>query len=177
MKKNLLLFVLAISAICAHAQNATLSPQVIASAGNYVSAGGISLSYTVGELAAIQTFTSANDSIILTQGFQQPNDIVSGLINIEKGEVGSFSVYPIPAYTTIWYGYQFNEPGKAEVSMFNILGQRMDYSLSENYTSGKLIHSFDCTSYASGNYMLSVKFTKATGQETILTKKIQIITQ
>ena len=172
MKKHLLFVFTVAFVISAHAQS--LSPTVIASGGNFSSVGGTSLSYTIGELAAIQTFSSA--SVILTQGFQQPNDVLNGLLDIEKGADGSFSVYPIPAQTTLWYGYEFNEAGKVEVSMFNILGQKMDYGFSETYGSGKLIHSFDCSAYASGNYILSVKFTTSSGQEKILSKKIQLIT-
>lgn len=173
MKKHLLyIFALSFS-VCASAQ--TLSPTVIASSGNYASAGGVSLSYTVGELAAIQTFSAPN--VILTQGFQQPNDILSGLLDVERGADGAFSVYPVPAVTTVWYGYEFNEAGKVEISLFNIIGQRMDYSFNETYDSGKLIHSFDCSAYASGAYILSVKFTSATGAEKILSKKIQLLTK
>jgi len=174
MKKILPYFAILVFIASAHAQ--TLSPTVIASAGGYNSVGGTSLSYTVGELAAVQTFKDSSGRNILTQGFQQPNDIVNGLLVIEKGADGSFSVYPIPAQTTIWYGYEFTEPGKVQVSMFDIIGQKMNYNLDETYDSGKLIHSFDCSSYPSGNYILSVKFTAANGQEKVLSKKIQIIT-
>jgi hypothetical protein len=173
MKKYLLCLSVFAYAVSAHAQ--TLSPTVIASAGNYASNGGVSLSYTVGELAAVQTFSTA--SVILTQGFQQPNDIVNGLLDIEKGADGSFSVYPVPAQTVLWYGYEFNEAGKVEVSMFDIIGQKMNYGFTETYDTGKLIHSFDCSAYASGNYILSVKFTTASGQEKILSRKIQLLTK
>jgi hypothetical protein len=171
MKKHLLYFFALVLTFTAQAQS--LTPTVIASGGAYSSNGGVSLSYTVGELAAVQTFTSANT--ILTQGFQQPNDIVNGLLDIEKGADGAFSVYPIPAQTTLWFGYEFTEAGKVEVSLVNILGQKMQYSLMESYDTGKLIHSFDCSAYASGNYILSVKFTATSGPEKILSKKIQII--
>ena len=174
MKKHIL-YIFALSfAVCASAQ--TLSPSVIASAGYYATSGGVSLSYTVGELAAVQTFSSP--SVILTQGFQQPNDILNGLLDVEKGADGAFSVYPVPALTNLWYGYEFNEAGKVEVSLFNIIGQKMDYSFNETYDSGKLIHSFDCSTYASGAYILSVKFTSAaTGQEKIMSKKVQLLSK
>ena len=172
MKKAVLSFSIFAFAVSAFAQ--TLSPTVIASGGNYASSGGVSLSYTIGELAAVQTFSAGNT--ILTQGFQQPNDIINGLLDIEKGPDGSFSVYPVPAQTMLWFGYEFTEAGKVEVSMTNVLGQKMGYALSEGYDNGKQVHSFDCSTYASGNYFLTVKFTSPSGQEKILTKKVQIIT-
>jgi len=177
MKKRLLwFFVLAFAAAAVHAQNPILSPTVISTGGNYSSNGGVSLSSTIGELAAVETFTNTANNIILTQGFQQPNDIINGLLDVQKGADGSFSVYPIPSQTTEWYGYEFGEAGKVEVSLYNMIGQKMEYGLNENYESGKLIHSFDCSGYAAGNYILSVKFTSSTGQEKILSKKVQFIT-
>jgi hypothetical protein len=175
MKKTLLYIFALTFVVSAHSQS--LSPTVIASSGGYQSNGGVSLSYTVGELAAVQTFTNAANNVILTQGFQQPSDKVTGLLDIEKGPDGSFSVYPIPAQTMLWYGYEFNEPGKVEVSLYDMIGQKMDYSFSETYDSGKLIHNFDCSEYASGSYILSVKFTTSSGQEKILSKKVQLITK
>jgi hypothetical protein len=174
MKKILLYF--SFLALIASVHGQSLSPTVIASAGGYNSVSGTSLSYTVGELAAIQTVKDSSGRYILTQGFQQPNDIVNGLLDIEKSADGSFSVYPIPAQTTVWYGYEFTETGKIQVSMFDIIGQKMNYNLEETYDSGKLIHSFDCSNYPSGNYILSVKFITSSGQEKVLSKKIQIIT-
>jgi gliding motility-associated-like protein len=47
----------------------SISPQLISTTGNYSSAGGISLSASVGE-AQVQTFFSSTH--VLTQGFQQP---------------------------------------------------------------------------------------------------------
>ena len=159
-----------------NAQNPILSPTVIAAGGNYSSGGGVSLSSTIGELAAVQTFSNTANNIILTQGFQQPNDVVNGLLDIEKGPDGSLSVYPVPTKVTEWYGYEFPEAGHVEVLLYNIIGQKMDYNLNEDYESGKLVHSFDCSSYTAGDYLLTVRFTTAYGQVKIVSKKIQFIT-
>ncbi|MCW3125210.1 MAG: hypothetical protein JWO03_868 [Bacteroidetes bacterium] len=170
MKKSILAIVLLAAITVSKAQS--LSPTVIASAGSYSVVGGTSLSSTVGE-PVIQTLSQTNT--ILTQGFQQPNDIVNGLLDIEKEANGSFSVYPNPTQATLWFGYEFAETGKVEVSLYDIVGQKLGYSLNENYDSGKLVHSFDCSSYAAGNYVLSVKLTQSSGKEIILSKKFQVI--
>ena len=49
-----------------------VSPQVVSTAGGYMTGTNITLSYTVGELA-VQTLTAG--SLMLTEGFQQPLDI------------------------------------------------------------------------------------------------------
>ena len=173
MQKILICFMASVFVISANAQS--LSPTVIASAGGYSSGGGISLSGSVGEVAVIQTFSNISANVILTQGFEQPTDIVNGLLDIERGADGTFSVYPIPTHDIEWYGYEFGEAGKVEISMYNMMGQKMDYSYAESYTSGKTVHSFNFSSYAAGNYILTVKFIAASGQEKIFRKKIEAI--
>lgn len=65
----------------------SLSPTVIPSSGGVYGAGGVSLSYTVGQTANV-TFVAGG--VILTQGFQQPTD----------------KLYPLPVirYFTPTYG-------------------------------------------------------------------------
>jgi hypothetical protein len=70
--KIFLLFI-CISAVFA-LQAQSLCPTVIASSGGYASGTGVSLSWTLGEIA---TETFSNGGYILTQGFQQP---VEGVI-------------------------------------------------------------------------------------------------
>ena len=153
----------------------SLSPMVIASGGGYISGGGISLSGTVGEMAAVQTLSNIPPNVILTQGFQQPTDIINGLLDIERGVGGTLSVYPVPTHGMEWYGYEFSETGKVEISMYNMVGQKMDYTYSEWYTSGKIVHGFDCSSYAAGTYILTIKFTGTSGQERIFRKKVETV--
>ena len=170
MIKPLLAICLCLSVMSIRAQ--TLSPQVISATGAYSAVGSYSISYTVGELAAVQTFTAG--STILTQGFQQPNDIVNGLLDI--GAVnGSFILYPIPATDELWFGYQFDERGRIEVELYDMTGRRLDFSYSESYDTGKVVHHFDCSMYASGNYVLSAKFTTGNGSTKTISKKFQII--
>ena len=173
MKRTILIVLFCGSILASKAQ--TLSPTVLSTTGNYSVVGNVSLSSTVGEMAAIQTFTSGNGATILTQGFQQPNDHLIGLLEIEKGADGSFSVYPNPTSARLWFGYEFPQTGKIEVSLYNIIGQKLDFTLTETYESGKLLHNFDCSAYAAGDYVLSVKLTPTVGKDIILSKKFQII--
>ena len=78
MKSKIIIFImLCMAAMYSNAQ--TLTPEVISTAGEQVQAGGISLSYTVGEAGGVTTQTAGG--IILTQGFQQvdpPKTTASG---------------------------------------------------------------------------------------------------
>jgi hypothetical protein len=171
MKK--LFFLLITSALVYAAQAQVLTPSVLASTGAFAVAAGHSFSYTVGEMAAVETYTSS--SVILTQGFQQPDDILNGLLDIEKDADGAFSIYPIPATGHLWFGYEYSERGHVDVAMYDMTGRQLDFTFSEGYETGKSVHSFDCSAYAAGNYMLSARFTTGGGHVKMLTKKFQII--
>jgi len=58
----------------------SLSPVVIAASGDYSEGTGVSLSWTLGEIA---TETFGNGSVILTQGFQQPVEGISIGIDLD----------------------------------------------------------------------------------------------
>src|ERR1700741_118978 len=118
------LYSLLVLLFCAAALNAQmLTPTVIASTGGFSSNANGSLSYTVGEMTMVQTF-SANGNI-LTQGFQQPNDNLTGLLDLTQDEFGSFAVYPNPAVDNLWFGFQMPEEGKIQVTLYNAIGQKV----------------------------------------------------
>ena len=58
----------------------TISPQVISTSGSSYSAGGNSVSWTLGQIA---TETYSLPSVTLTQGFQQPNYLVISGFNLD----------------------------------------------------------------------------------------------
>ncbi|HCQ29485.1 MAG TPA: hypothetical protein DIU39_04300 [Flavobacteriales bacterium] len=80
--KIILLTTFALSfGFCTIAQT-TLERSVISSAGNYSEQSSVWLSYTVGEPVV---FTGNGNSVILTQGFQQPTDNEEAEIYIYSG--------------------------------------------------------------------------------------------
>lgn len=84
MKKVFTIFLIGWLIVNVNAQ--TIDLQVISSSGNYSEAGGISLSWTLGE-PVIATFE--NGGLILTQGFQQPLFTFTGhLLEIPAGWSG-----------------------------------------------------------------------------------------
>lgn len=172
MKKLYTFLAVAGYACMAHAQS--LSPTVIASTGGFSQNANGSLSYTVGEMTMVQTF-SANGNI-LTQGFQQPNDVVSGLIDLSQTDFGAVIVYPNPAVDNLWYGFQYPESGRLEVTLFNTVGQKVADLYSGNYSQGKQVEELNVSTYAAGMYMLTVNFVSATdGRLHTTTRKFQVI--
>ena len=173
MKKIYLLFSVVIVGLGLNAQ--MLTPTVISSTGAFVSNPTVgSLSYTVGEMTMVQTFTANGN--ILTQGFQQPTDNVTGLLDFTQDEIGSFVVYPNPAVDNIWFGLQLPEKGRVIVSVFDVLGQKLADVYNGNYDSGKIIQQLNVSTYAAGYYMMTMTFTSdKDGKVHTTTKKFQVI--
>ncbi len=172
MKKIYLLAVVAFSAMFANAQ--MLTPTVIASTGGFSSNANGSLSYTVGEMTMVQTF-SANGNI-LTQGFQQPNDNITGLIDMTKDEFGSFVVYPNPAVDDLTFGFQLPEASKVRVVLYNAVGQQVAEVYNGNYDTGKTVEQLNVTTYAAGVYVLSLTaVSDVDGKTHVVSKKFQVI--
>ncbi len=149
-------------AFAANAQS--LAPTVISSTGGFSQNANGSLSYTVGEMTMVQTF-SANGNI-LTQGFQQPNDQVVGLIDMTKDQFGSFVVYPNPAVDNLFFGYQFPEEGKVSIKLYDVLGQLVEDLHNSPYTSGKTVETFSVTNLAAGSYYMALTFVSTNSGKT-----------
>jgi hypothetical protein len=172
MKKSILSFTAIVFALTCSAQ--MLTPTVISSTGGFSSNANGSISYTVGEMTMVQTFSSGSN--ILTQGFQQPNDNILGLIDISAEDFGSFVVYPNPAVDNVWYGFQFPEPGKISVSVYNTLGQKISDVYHAGYDTGKDVQQLNVSAYAAGVYFLTVDFTsQKDGKTHVISKKFQVI--
>jgi len=78
MKKGTIVLCLVTFVLLTQAQS--VSPEVVATAGDYYEGTNVSLSWTLGELAT-ETYTNGN--VILTQGFQQPFGIVLHGIDLD----------------------------------------------------------------------------------------------
>jgi|ERR1043165_186703 hypothetical protein len=124
---------------------------VIGSTGNYSTGSNVSVSATVGE-AVVPTYTSG--TIILTQGFQQPDlaDTTTGLTEISANI--TWTLFPNPATTQT--NLTLSEiPANCLVQLYNMAGQLiMDRKLPQE----KLTHNetIDLRGLASGTYMLSI---------------------
>ena len=172
MKKIYFLLLMAVTATGLSAQ--MLTPTVISSTGGFSSNANGSLSYTVGEMTMVQTF-SANGNI-LTQGFQQPNDNVTGLIDLTQDEFGSLVVYPNPAVDNMWFGFQLPEEGRVQIALYDVLGQKVSDLYNANYDNGKIVEQVNVSMYAAGVYMLTMNFVSAKdGKTHISSKKFQVI--
>jgi hypothetical protein len=94
MKMKILLLWTFMMLLCISMKAQTLSPISIFSSGGYYSAGDNSLSVTVAEMTMVQSFIQP--TIMLTQGFQQPEQLTTGLAENEVMQ-GEVVVFPNPS--------------------------------------------------------------------------------
>jgi hypothetical protein len=107
--KRSILFIFTI--LLAFSLSAQVKQEVIASAGGYSVASGVSLSWTLGE-TIIPTFT--NGGLTLTHGFQQQLIVTAVEENLE--DVVKVTLYPNPASDIV--NIKLGSPLDGEVKLF-----------------------------------------------------------
>lgn len=124
----------------------SLTPTVIASGGNHASASGVQLSYTIGE-TVITTVNGGSN--ILTQGFHQPLEIVSGIVEgIIPGEI---KVYPNPAAVEV-----FIETNLDNEQLSGVLTDVQGRIVREININNNGVHSMRVDDIASATYHLTL---------------------
>lgn len=146
----LLLYSMLSSAVSISAQE--LTPFVVSSSGGfYINSTGM-LSFTSGEMAAVETYVSP--SAILTQGFQQTWDIGT-LIAEHPLQNFSFFIYPNPSdgYFSLVTETGVNE--YIEVKILDVLGREI-FKTSVFHQALINIQPFDLSHAAQGIYLITL---------------------
>lgn len=135
-----------------------LTPFVTAAAGDFFTNtnANASLSFTVGEMAMIETFFNSNSGVFLTQGFQQP---LMPLVGIQdKDYAFEFVVYPNPASTQLNFRYDLQYPGQVKMHWTDMRGVEVLRDYEEKYTGGQVEDAFDLQGISQGMYFLHVSY-------------------
>lgn len=133
-----------------------LDRYVIASTGNDTTVGSLSISYTVGELAAIATVKSLNGRLVLTQGFQQHDDV---LLNIDEELkiILDYTIAPNPFQRFVQVKLSTDKPIELELAVYNLLGQETPIPAQRKKVAGTWETEFDLERVPEGYYMLALK--------------------
>lgn len=152
MKKQSIFLTLALP-LAAAAQS--LSPTVVASAGNHASAGNVQLCYTVGEVAVT---TVSGGSSIITQGFHQPIEVTSG---IAEGEIpGNIKVFPNPASHEVFVETELQSE-QLTAAITDLQGRIVrELSIHQNGTHSILVDDLAAAGYQLTLYGTHKKFRK-----------------
>ncbi|MDX1905387.1 MAG: hypothetical protein SF053_00010 [Bacteroidia bacterium] len=100
---------------------ATLDRQVLSTAGQYTVNGTFSLSYTIGE-PIVTTAITLNGTVILTQGFQQPE---GGTVGLDKPLelLVDYSLSPNPTPGPIQVNLATDRPLSLVLAVFDAQGR------------------------------------------------------
>ncbi len=147
MRQTLLLFVLICLMLVGYGQS--ISSSVIATAGGSSEAGGINLSWTMGELA-IETFTTTN--LILTQGFQQGYYEITSIEDPLTKRI-DLQIYPNPAIDIINILIENQDSKSIRIELYSIDGKLVTNEQWENTGSP---YQFQLNRFSSNQYILKV---------------------
>jgi hypothetical protein len=155
MKKFLLFGCLLFSLNSVDAQS--LSPFVITSGGGFFSASSASLSFTIGEMAMVQTFS--NSGGILTQGFQQPPPNPITAIDPTGLPGVLLKIFPSPTTGKVYFSlttpYAINISG----SLISAIGQKIS-TIQIHQSSGQYIYEYNWDKLSSGVYIIELIMSK-----------------
>jgi hypothetical protein len=156
MKKILFISICLCSFFIARSQS--LSPEVIATAGDYYVGSNASLSWTLGE-PIIETFTATGN--ILTQGFQQPTYDVTGIDDRPGSKNENYTdinVFPNPASDYLNVNFIKISHSGVTVQMYDLQGKVViDKQMQTN-----ALQQLDLGKISKGNYIL--RFTSPSGE-------------
>jgi hypothetical protein len=149
----------------------TLSPVAISSSGGFYTAGANSLSFTVAEMTMVQSFIQP--SSMLTQGFQQPEQLTTGVAENEAVQ-GEVVVYPNPSAGQFNISYNAPGDGDYQVKIYNMAGQ-MVFDQSYGAIFGLNTIQFDIGQFGQGIYMLELSSTDLKGKQKSSIHKINLV--
>lgn len=122
---------------------------VISSGGLFIEQGSYSLAYTVSQ-TVVETVTSANN--ILTQGFQQPEDFMSNVINLSANET-FIEVYPNPANDRIFVNVRHSTNTIFKLQVYNLIGEEV---IPATIFFNQSVNQISLVGLSKGTYLLRI---------------------
>lgn len=151
MKNKVLLkfTVIMLMSISLNAQ--TLSPFVVSSSGGFYTSANAMLSFTVAEMTMVESFIKPNS--MLTQGFQQPEQNPSAIVEVNNFQ--QISAFPNPSQGV--FNLNFNSDVNTDFSLkiYNMLGEII-YSSEFQASKGINTNRIDISQNRQGVYFLAI---------------------
>lgn len=147
MKLKFILLLPCLNLCYLHAQS--LTPQIYATSGSHFVSGTSQLTFTIGEP---QTFTYNGSSVIVTQGFNQPETSTS---SIDNSEAFTFNIYPNPSQEFIVISSTNSDIQEINVELIDINGKVVKHFLGYN-----LQQPLNISYLADGTYHLRITYNK-----------------
>jgi len=130
----------------------SLTPTVIASAGDFLTNGTLSLSFTLGEVA-VTTLQATN--LILTQGFQQPFELDVANAVESKPVNWSVKAYPNPVTDILKIRFTLKKTDDYILQLLDVTGKKLLIKELNRVATGET-YEVDMSGYAPGIYLLNI---------------------
>ena len=154
--KKIILILSAVIALTKISFSQTLTPTVVSCYGKFSGAGGYSLSATGGE-PMTETFSAGNN--ILTQGFQQPDFISTGITVLN--EAGFLvKIFPNPTADFLTVQFQSNSENEFNISLSDFLGRKFILHNEQEKKGNEFTKTFLLNELPSACYFLTIENSK-----------------
>jgi len=131
----------------------SIGPSILNTSGGYGTIAGNDYEWSVGELAMVNTYTSA--AVTVTQGLLQP---AYGSLGVAKTQpvVSGLRVFPNPSSAIV--NVQYSSPGSGIMNyrVMDVTGQLLQTG-SVKLVPGVNTQQVNISTFAEGNYMLEVE--------------------
>ncbi len=129
--------------------------QVLGSTGNLTNGGSINVSSSVGE-SVVSTFTYP--TMIATQGFEQPDTMITINLSVNKNAQVQIKVYPNPTKDKVIMELNSEyKLGEIKAIIMNGAGQEIIHELITN-TDKSFKREISVSGLPNGNYFLKLNF-------------------
>ncbi len=152
MKRKILLMLILIPGFSLTWGQVQLTPTVLSSAGGYSESGGISLAWTMGELA-VSTLSTID--MILTQGFQQPFLLDIGDAIDDPEFNWSVNAYPNPVSDILNLRFNLDKTMDLQLELYDITGKKLTIKKLPSIMPGGR-ETLDFSGFREGIYILKI---------------------
>ena len=138
MRRALIICSLVIIQVLSAAGQLSQAPSVVSAGGNYLAGSDFSISWTIGDLAIT---TLQGENLILTQGFQQPTGIRTGIPSREFR--GNIMVYPNPVKDELFIRFETLNTGDYLLELQDVAGRILIQRTCKQVAPGDIIRITD----------------------------------
>ena len=170
-KPGILFWILVMSNFSAFSQNVSAEQRVFASQGLHFEGSNFEISYTIGELALVNTATGNNS--MLTQGFHQPDKFTIVSINNPEMLAGA-TVYPNPADQNVTLEMSGQRLKEYVVDLYDASGRKVSATLKLKQIPGTMQYTIPLTGLSAGTYVIRVISTDGLEQRSFRINKLHI---
>jgi hypothetical protein len=165
-KKKIQFLVMTAIFVVTLGQAQTIPRQVLSEGGTTSGSGGYSLCWTLGQPGPVSLATSA--SLIVTQGFQQGDEVEVGVINYPSVDE-LIRVFPNPSDGVFSLEGIFSGPVTLACDIYDCYGRKIQKKTIEVPADGHFQYPLDLKGSSPGVYLLQVsgKSTRVTENQVI----------